>query len=142
MSLLFAYQPFYAMMLALIYIGVTYFLVRHENKYITYGITIFSCLLNFSFLYLWLDKIILLMTSTGEGFQRFMEFSQFVDVSYFILLVPLLLLFAWYGIKKIVQQNQYFGLKIVFIFFYIGALVGLLILGQIVFSLLYYGFAP
>lgn len=139
---LFSMQPFYAMMLALIYIGVTYLLVRNEKKYIAYGMTIFSSFLNFAFLFLWLEKTIFLMTSTGGGLQRFKTFDQFVNKSYFALFIPLLILFAWYGIKKIMLQDQFLWLKIIFVLIYVGALVGLFVLGQLVFSLLYYGFAP
>ncbi len=40
------------------------------------------------------------------------------------------------------EQDQFFLLKKIFGIVYIGALVGILILGQPVFEILYYGFAP
>ena len=82
------------------------------------------------------------MTSQNEGFQRFEKFATFVNISYFVLFVPQLLVFAWYGIKTILLQDQFFILKITFVFVYVGALVGILVLGQPIFEILYYGFAP
>lgn len=98
--------------------------------------------LQLSFLFLWIRKFISLQTIHNEGFERFEKFATFVNVSYFVLLIPLLLIFAWYGVKKILIQAQFFTLKIVFVFVYLGALIGILILGQPVFEILYYGFAP
>ncbi|GEK90771.1 hypothetical protein [Alkalibacterium kapii] len=139
---MFIHQPFYPMILALSYIGITYILVKNEKNYVKYGVTTLLTVLNLSFLYLWLEKVVFLMTSTEISFQTFEKFGRFVDNSYFVLIVPLLLLFAWYGVKKFLQQDHYLLLKSLVIIFYIGALIGVLILGQLVFSLLYYGFAP
>lgn len=82
------------------------------------------------------------MTSQNVGFQAYANFSTFVNISYFVLFVPLLLIFAWYRSKKILVQDQLFSLKIVFVIFFIGALIGILILGQPIFEISYYGFAP
>ena len=139
---MFIFKPFYAILLSIIYIGIIYLLVRKEKKPINYSITIFACLLQLSFLFLWIRKFIGLQTIHNEGFERFERFATFVNVSYFVLLIPLLLIFAWYGVKKILVQDQFFILKIVFVFVYLGALIGILILGQPIFEILYYGFAP
>ena len=139
---MFIFQPFYAILLGIIYIGIIYLLVRKEKKHINYSITIFACLLQLSFLFLWIKKFLVLQTIHNEGFQRFEKFAAFVNGSYFVLFIPLLLIFAWYGIKKIVVQDQFFILKAIFVFVYIGALIGILIVGQPIFEILYYGFAP
>ena len=139
---LFAMQPFYAIVVGIVYIGSIYLLDRKEKKFISYSITIFSSLLQLSFLFLWFEKLIFLMTSQNVGFQVYENFSTFVTISYFVLFIPQLVIFAWYGIKKIGVQDQFLLLKRIFQFFYVGALVGILILGQPVFEILYYGFAP
>ena len=82
------------------------------------------------------------MTSQNVGFQLYEKFSTFVNISYFVLFIPQLVIFAWYGLKKIGSQDQFALLKIIFQFFYVGALIGILILGQPIFEILYYGFAP
>lgn len=84
----------------------------------------------------------MLQTIHNEGFQRFEKFAAFVNGSYFVLFIPLLFLFAWYGIKKIMEQDQFLLLKKIFVVVYTSALVGILILGQPIFEILYYGFAP
>ena len=139
---MFIVKPFYAILLGIVYIGMIYLLVRKEKKYINYSLTSFACLLQLSFLFLWIRKFHALQTIHNKGFQRFEKFSLFVNRSYFVLFIPLLFIFAWYGIKKIVAQDQFFFLKIIFVFVYIGSLVGILIIGQPIFEILYYGFAP
>ncbi|SDQ02607.1 hypothetical protein SAMN04487752_0121 [Carnobacterium viridans] len=139
---MFIFKPFYAILLSIIYIGIIYLLVRKEKKPINYSITIFACLLQLSFLFLWIRKFIDLQTIHNKGFERFERFATFVNISYFLLFIPLLLVFAWYGLKKIGAQDQFPLLKRIFQFFYVGAIVGILILGQPIFEILYYGFAP
>ncbi|MER2175048.1 MAG: hypothetical protein ABS911_10235 [Carnobacterium sp.] len=139
---MFAMQPFYAIVVGIVYIGSIYLLVRKEKNYISYSITIFSSLLQLSFLFLWFEKLVFLMTTQNVGFQTYEKFSTFVTASYFVLFIPQLVIFAWYGIKKIGAQDQFPLLKRIFQFFYVGALVGILILGQPIFEILYYGFAP
>lgn len=139
---MFLYQPFYAVLLGIFYVGSIYLLVRKEKKHINYSLTMLACILQLSFLFLWFRKSIFLMTSQNVGFQAYANFSTFVNISYFVLFIPLLLIFAWYGSKKILVQDQFSSLKIVFVIFYIGALIGILILGQPIFEILYYGFAP
>lgn len=82
------------------------------------------------------------MTNQNLGFEVYESFATFVTLSYFILTIPLLLLFAWFGIKKIMKQDQYNLLKVSFVFVYLSALAGILILGQPIFEFSYYGFAP
>ena len=135
-------QPFYAIVVGIVYIGSIYLLVRKEKRYISYSITIFSSLLQLSFLFLWFEKLVFLMTTQNVGFQAYEKFSTFVTTSYFVLFIPQLVIFAWYGIKKIGAQDQFPLLKVIFIIFYVGALAGILILGQPIFEILYYGFAP
>ncbi|AEB28820.1 hypothetical protein CAR_c00690 [Carnobacterium sp. 17-4] len=135
-------QPFYAIVVGIVYIGSIYLLVRKEKKFISYSITIFSSLLQLSFLFLWFEKSVFLMTTQNVGFKTYEDFSTFVTTSYFVLFIPQLVVFAWYGLKKIDAQDQFLLLKRIFQFFYVGALVGILILGQPVFEILYYGFAP
>lgn len=135
-------QPFYAIVVGIVYIGSNYLLVRKEKKYISFSITIFSSLLQLSFLFLWFEKLVFLMTTQNVGFQAYEKFSTFVTTSYFVLFIPQLVIFAWYGIKKIGAQDQFPLLKVIFIIFYVGALAGILILGQPIFEILYYGFAP
>ena len=135
-------QPFYAIVVGIIYIGSIYLLVRKEKKYINYSLTMLACILQSSFLFLWFRESIFLMTSRNVGFQVYANFSTFVNISYFVLFIPQLVIFAWYGLKKIGSQDQFALLKIIFQFFYVGALIGILILGQPIFEILYYGFAP
>ena len=135
-------QPFYAIVVGIIYIGSIYLLVRKEKGYISYSITVFLSLLQLSFLFLWFEKLVFLMTTQNVGFKAYEAFSTFVTTSYFVLFIPQLIVFSWYGIKKIGAQDQFLLLKRIFQFFYVGALVGILILGQPVFEILYYGFAP
>ncbi|MGY0400415.1 hypothetical protein [Carnobacterium jeotgali] len=139
---MFIFKPLYAVILGIVYIGIIYSLVRKEKKYINYSITFVSLVLQLSFLFLWVRKFLILQAVHNEGFQRFEKFATFVNISYFVLFIPLLLIFAWYGIKKISVQDQFLLLKGIFAFFYLGALVGILILGQPIFEILYYGFAP
>lgn len=139
---MFSNNPFYAIVSGIIYILIIFLLVRKEKKYITYSITTLSGLLYLSFLFLWLEKTVYLMTSSDVGFSVYDSFLRFVNISYFVLFVPLLLIFAWYGIKKILSQDQLFWLKSSFVLVYVSALVGILILGQPVFVIFYYGFAP
>lgn len=135
-------QPFYAIVVGIIYIGSIYLLIRKEKKYINYSLTMLACILQSSFLFLWFRESIFLMTSRNVGFQVYANFSTFVNISYFVLFIPQLVIFAWYGLKKIGSQDQFALLKIIFQFFYVGALIGILILGQPIFEILYYGFAP
>ncbi|SDQ24254.1 hypothetical protein [Carnobacterium viridans] len=139
---MFAMQPFYAIVVGIIYIGSIYLLIRKEKKYINYSLTMLACILQSSFLFLWFRESIFLMTSRDVGFQVYANFSTFVNISYFVLFIPQLVIFAWYGLKKIGSQDQFALLKIIFQFFYVGALIGILILGQPIFEILYYGFAP
>lgn len=139
---MFLYQPFYAVLLGIFYVGSIYLLVRKEKKFINYSLTILACILQLSFLFIWFRESIFLMTTQNVGFQTYEHFSRFVTTSYFVLFIPQLVVFAWYGIKKIGAQDQFLLLKRIFQFFYVGALVGILILGQLVFEILYYGFAP
>lgn len=108
---MFIFKPFYAILLSITYIGIIHLLVRKEKKAINYSISIFACLLQLSFLFLWIRKFLVLQTIHNEGFQRFEKFAAFVNGSYFVLFIPLLFLFAWYGIKKIMEQDQFLLLK-------------------------------
>ena len=139
---LFLDNPFYAVISGIIYVLIVFLMVRKEKKYLKYGITILFSILHLSFLYLWFDKIVYLMTSSNLELSTYNNFLRFVNVSYFVLLVPLLFVFAWYGIKKILSQDQYLWLKSIFTIVYISALIATLILGELVFVILYYGFAP
>lgn len=139
---MFSLQPFYAMLAAFIYVGIVYLLVRKEKKSITYSVTALACLLQLSYLFLWLRKSVYFMTTSNVGFPAYERFLSFVESSYFVLTIPLLLLLAWYVIKKIGQQDLSFWLKTVLILIYVGALIGVLIIGQLIFIILYYGFAP
>lgn len=139
---LFLDNPFYAVISGIIYVLIVFLMVRKEKKYLKYGVTILFSILHLSFLYLWFDKILYLMTSTNLELSTYNNFLRFVNVSYFVLLVPLLFVFAWYGIKKILSQDQYLWLKSIFTIIYISALIATLILGELVFVILYYGFAP
>lgn len=139
---LFLDNPFYAVISGIIYVLIVFLMVRKEKKYLKYGVTILFSILHLSFLYLWFDKIVYLMTSTNLELSTYNNFLRFVNVSYFVLLVPLLFVFAWYGIKKILSQDQYLWLKSIFTIVYISALIATLILGELVFVILYYGFAP
>lgn len=135
-------NPFYAVISGIIYVLIVFLMVRKEKKYLKYGVTILFSILHLSFLYLWFDKIVYLMTSSNLELSTYNNFLRFVNVSYFVLLVPLLFVFAWYGIKKILSQDQYLWLKSIFTIVYISALIATLILGELVFVILYYGFAP
>ena len=135
-------NPFYAVISGIIYVLIVFLMVRKEKKYLKYGVTILFSILHVSFLYLWFDKIVYLMTSSNLELSTYNNFLRFVNVSYFVLLVPLLFVFAWYGIKKILSQDQYLWLKSIFTIVYISALIATLILGELVFVILYYGFAP
>lgn len=139
---LFLDNPFYAVISGIIYVLIVFLMVRKEKKYLKYGVTILFSILHLSFLYLWFDKIVYLMTSSNLELSTYNNFLRFVNVSYFFLLVPLLFVFAWYGIKKILSQDQYLWLKSIFTIVYISALIATLILGELVFVILYYGFAP
>lgn len=139
---LFLDNPFYAVISGIIYVLIVFLMVRKEKKYLKYGVTILFSILHLSFLYLWFDKIVYLMTSSNLELSTYNNFLRFVNVSYFVLLVPLLFVFAWYGIKKILSQDQYLWLKSIFTIVYISALIATLILGELVFVILYYGFAP
>ena len=139
---LFLDNPFYAVISGIIYVLIVFLMVRKEKKYLKYGVTILFSILHLSFLYLWFDKIVYLMTSSNLELSTYNNFLRFVNVSYFVLLVPLLFVFAWYGIKKILSQDQYLWLKSIFTIVYISALIATLILGELVFVMLYYGFAP
>ena len=139
---LFLDNPFYAVISGIIYVLIVFLMVRKEKKYLKYGVTILFSILHLSFLYLWFDKIVYLMTSSNLELSTYNNFLRFVNVSYFVLLVPLLFVFAWYGIKKILSQDQYLWLKSIFTIIYISALIATLILGELVFVILYYGFAP
>lgn len=139
---LFLDNPFYAVISGIIYVLIVFLMVRKEKKYLKYGVTILFSILHVSFLYLWFDKIVYLMTSSNLELSTYNNFLRFVNVSYFVLLVPLLFVFAWYGIKKILSQDQYLWLKSIFTIVYISALIATLILGELVFVILYYGFAP
>lgn len=135
-------NPFYAVISGIIYVLIVFLMVRKGKKYLKYGVTILFSILHLSFLYLWFDKIVYLMTSSNLELSTYNNFLRFVNVSYFVLLVPLLFVFAWYGIKKILSQDQYLWLKSIFTIVYISALIATLILGELVFVILYYGFAP
>ncbi len=139
---LFLDNPFYAVISGIIYVLIVFLMVRKGKKYLKYGVTILFSILHLSFLYLWFDKIVYLMTSSNLELSTYNNFLRFVNVSYFVLLVPLLFVFAWYGIKKILSQDQYLWLKSIFTIVYISALIATLILGELVFVILYYGFAP
>ena len=139
---LFLDNPFYAVISGIIYVLIVFLMVRKGKKYLKYGVTILFSILHLSFLYLWFDKIVYLMTSSNLELSTYNNFLRFVNVSYFILHVPLLFVFAWYGIKKILSQDQYLWLKSIFTIVYISALIATLILGELVFVILYYGFAP
>lgn len=139
---MFMNQPFYALLSGMIYVGIVYLFVRKEKKVITYSFTIFSGLLQLSFLYLWLDKATFLMRSSNLGFEVYNSFLRFVYVFYFILMIPLVLISAWYGVKKIISLDYFSWFKTLFGLTYIGALLGISIIGEFVFALLYYGFAP
>ena len=110
-------QPFYAIVVGIIYIGSIYLLIRKEKKYINYSLTMLACILQSSFLFLWFRESIFLMTSRNVGFQVYANFSTFVNISYFVLFIPQLVIFAWYGLKKIGSQDQFALLKIIFQFF-------------------------
>ena len=139
---LFLDNPFYAVISGIIYVLIVFLMVRKEKKFLKYGVTILFSILHLSFLYLWFDKIVYLMTSSNLELSTYNNFLRFVNVSYFVLLVPLLFVFAWYGIKKILSQDQYLWLKSIVTIVYISALIATLILGELVFVILYYGFAP
>ena len=135
-------QPFYAIMLSVFYLGVIYLLVKRENKYISYGLTILASLIQVTFLYFWFEKTKFLMESSNLGLQVFENFYRFVNTSYFILFIPLLLILAWYGIRKIAIKSHSLLSKIISAVFYIAVLIGLLVFGQFIFIVLFYGFAP
>jgi hypothetical protein len=139
---MFMNQPFYAILLGMIYIGIVYLFVRKEKKVITYSLTILSGLLQLSFLYLWLEKATFLMRSSNLGFEVYNSYLRFIHMSYFILMIPLVLICVWFGIKKIISLDFFSWFKILFSLAYIGALLGISIIGEFVFVLLYYGFAP
>lgn len=135
-------QPFYAIMLSVFYLGVIYLLVKRENKYISYGLTILASLIQVTFLYFWFEKTKFLMESSNLGLQVFENFYRFVNTSYFILFIPLLLILAWYGIRKIAIKSHSLLSKIISAVFYIAVLIGLLVFGEFIFIVLFYGFAP
>ena len=77
MILLLVNQPFYAIMLSVFYLGVIYLLVKRENKYISYGLTILASLIQVTFLYFWFEKTKFLMESSNLGLQVFENFYRF-----------------------------------------------------------------
>ncbi len=135
-------QPFYAMLMALAYVGLVYLSVRKEKKPIAYSITAFSGVLQGGFLFLWLRRSVYLMTTSNVGFDTYADYYGFIEVSYFVLAIVLLLILAWYGGRKILKQKHFPVLRVGFLVTYIAALFGVLIIGHPAFILLYYGFAP
>lgn len=140
--LLLSGQPFYAILFSLFYVGIIHLLVRDLKKSRALGITILASLMQLTFLYFWLDKIIFLMINNNLGPKAFEDLYKFVDISYFLLFLPLFLLLAWYGFKSIARKSHSFFFKWLFIFLYLFVLIGLFLLGNFIFISLFYGFAP
>ena len=142
MFILLSTQPLIAIILSVIYIAIIYVLVRKEQKIVTYSLTAILSFLQIGFLYLWFNQVDVLEAGSTIGFDLFNDFFAFVNTAYFILAIPFLLILAWYGVKTIMKQNQSIWLKRIFSVVYLAALVGVLILGRLIFVILYYGFAP
>ena len=142
MFILLSTQPLIAIILSVIYIAIIYVLVRKEQKIVTYSLTAILSFLQIGFLYLWFNKVDVLEAGSNIGFDLFNDLFAFVNTAYLLLAIPFLLILAWYGVKTIMKQNQSIWLKRIFSVVYLAALVGVLILGRLLFVILYYGFAP
>lgn len=135
-------QPLIAIIMSFIYIAIIYILVRKEPKIITYSLTAILSFLQIGFLYLWFNKVGILEAGSNISFELYNNFFSFVNTSYVVLAIPFLLILAWYGVKAIMKQDQSTWLKRIFSVVYSAALVGVLILGRLVFVILFYGLAP
>lgn len=142
MFVLLSTQPLIAIILSVIYIAIIYVLVRKEQKTVTYSLTAILAFLQIGFLCLWFNKVDILVAGSNISFDLFNDFFSFVNTAYFLLAIPFLLILAWYAVKTIMKQDQSIWLKRIFSVVYLAALVGVLILGRLIFVILYYGFAP
>lgn len=142
MFILLSTQPLIAIILSVIYIAIIYVLIRKEQKSVTYSLTAILSFLQIGFLYLWFSKLDVLEAGSNIGFDLFNDLFAFVNTAYLLLATPFLLILAWYGVKTIMKQDQSIWLKRIFSVVYLAALVGVLILGRLIFVILYYGFAP
>ena len=142
MFILLSTQPLIAIILSVIYIAIIYVLIRKEQKSVTYSLTAILSFLQIGFLYLWFSKLDVLEAGSNIGFDLFNDLFAFVNTAYLLLATPFLLILAWYGVKTIMKQDQSIWLKRIFSGVYLAALVGVLILGRLIFVILYYGFAP
>lgn len=74
--------------------------------------------------------------------QDIKDFVYIGNNFYFLISIPLLLIFAWHGSRAIARKNKSILFKVVFILFYISGLIGLLILGNYLFLVYFFGLAP
>lgn len=138
---MFVNQPVCALIMSLIYVSLAYSLVMNEKNLITYIVTVLASLMQLTFLYLWYQHITFLLNNVNIELSIYLKFSRFVDLAYLALFIPLLILVAWYGLRKIIERDTYFFLKIIIAIVYLTILFGVLVFGALLFPLLYYGFA-
>lgn len=137
-----SYTPLFALALSCLYVGIIYLFVRKEKKAVFYSVITFVSILQGVFFVTWSWIIISLKINLTREFPSLEDLILFVDLSYYIVSIPFLLIIMWFGSKIILSQKHFPLLRIVFLVFFILALIGVFILWQPIHDALYYGFAP
>lgn len=137
-----SYTPLFALAISCLYVGIIYLFVRKEKKAVFYSVITFVSILQGIFFVTWSWIIISLKISLSREFPSLEDLILFVDLSYYIVSIPFLLIIMWFGSKMILSQKHFPLLRIVFLVFFILALIGVFILWQPIHDALYYGFAP
>lgn len=137
-----SYTPLFALAVSCLYVGIIYLFVRNEKKAVFYSVITFTSILQGLFFITWSGIIISLKISLNREFPSLEDLILFVDLSYYVVTIPFLLIIMWFGSKLILSQKHFPILRIVFLVFFILALIGVFILWQPIHDALYYGFAP
>lgn len=136
------YYPLSEIFVGFLYVGIIYLLARKERKPIFYSLVILASVLQIVFLSIWRGMIVFMNMSGSQEFPTIENFSTFVDISYYILSVPFLLIVLWFAGKIIWSQKHFPILRIIFLVFFVLALYGVFVIGPLFHMILYYGFAP
>ncbi|WP_208559273.1 hypothetical protein [Marinilactibacillus kalidii] len=86
--------------------------------------------------------IILMNRTASSEFPTFEDVYAFVDMSYYIIVIPFLLIVMWFVGKKIWAQKDFPILRVLFLVVFALALYGLFTIGSLFHIILYYGFGP
>lgn len=127
--------------MGLLSVGIVYLCVRKEKKFVFFSIITFFVALRSLFLIAWTWGVILLTTNLSNELLSIDDFYSYVEISYYIVSIPFLLIVMWFGGKIILAQKHFPILRVLFLIVFVLALGGVFIIGLPIHQALYYGFA-